>query len=138
MRSQLKEKRGKISPPLGFEPWSPGTKSQCATNDLRWHPEFEWNAFLSSLHLNAHPQLWDFLNFGFSPFASFYFKQFLDIPIHETLNVVPGQWLGDATLWMPVAVPISRACIPPRKSYELGAIPQSHHTRIILSWCFQR
>ena len=25
-----------FSPLLGFEPWSPGTESQCAPNELRW------------------------------------------------------------------------------------------------------
>ena len=34
MRSRLKNKRGKFSPPLGFDPWSPGTNSQYATNEL--------------------------------------------------------------------------------------------------------
>ena len=32
--SKLKE--GFFSPPPGFEPWSPGTWSQCATNQLCW------------------------------------------------------------------------------------------------------
>ena len=34
MRSQLKTKAKILCSSLGFEPWSPGTKSQCATNEL--------------------------------------------------------------------------------------------------------
>ena len=34
--SKMKEKI--ISPPQGFEPWSPWTESQCTTNELCWPP----------------------------------------------------------------------------------------------------
>ena len=38
MRSNIKNKRCIFSPSTGFELWSPGTESQCTTNELCWPP----------------------------------------------------------------------------------------------------
>ena len=48
IRSQLKnERRRKFSPPPGFEPWFPGTESQCFTNEHQFKADFSAQKFSS-------------------------------------------------------------------------------------------